>query len=281
MIDEEACLISTLRIGDKIGSQTTAGTLGGFVKYYDYYECFLTCAHVMYDMQTLFGPSFNCSELNGPRAYCYIPNNEVECGKVIWGTFNHDEILETSVDAALVMLQNDWKMDPNDYVIDLHGKSYPFPHLGLSTPYLNSSILDHETLCDHQVTTKVVGWGAETQLQENVTFLKNSLSLLSLGQAAVSANGNTFDQLLMHTQVHMQSTAGYLTDRRVFRMYNQIGIDLKLGSGDSGTCIYVVKLPNNKGCIGMVIGRCGSLAIVTPLKDIFKRMGIETTYNVQ
>jgi hypothetical protein len=131
VIDEEACLISTLRIGDKIGSQTSAGTLGGFVKYYGEFECFLTCAHVMYDIQTLLGPSFNYGELHGPRAYCYIPNNEVECGKVVKGTFEHDEILETSVDAALVMLQNDWKIDPNDYVIDLHGNSYPFPHLGM------------------------------------------------------------------------------------------------------------------------------------------------------
>jgi hypothetical protein len=76
----------------------------------DIFPCFLTCAHVMYDMQTLLGSSFNYAELHGPRAYCYTSNNEIECGKVIWGTFHHDEIFGTSVDAALVMLQNNWKM---------------------------------------------------------------------------------------------------------------------------------------------------------------------------
>jgi hypothetical protein len=139
---------------------------------------------------------------------------------------------------------------------------------------LNSSILDHEELCDKHVTTNFVGWGAETQLQKDVTFHNRHIALLSLGQAAVSANGNTLQQLCMYTPVHMQSTAGYLTDRRVFRMYNQIGIDLNLRSGDSGTCIYVVQPPNRKGCIGMVIGMCGNVAIVTPLKAIFMRMGI-------
>jgi hypothetical protein len=46
VIDGEACFISTLRIGDNIGSQTTTGTLGGFVMYRDIFPCFLTCAHL-------------------------------------------------------------------------------------------------------------------------------------------------------------------------------------------------------------------------------------------
>jgi hypothetical protein len=49
VIDGEACFISKLRIGDKIGQLTSTGTLGGFVKYLGF-ECFLTCAHVMYDV---------------------------------------------------------------------------------------------------------------------------------------------------------------------------------------------------------------------------------------
>ena len=141
---------------------------------------------------------------------------------------------------------------------------------------MNSSILDHEEFCVPQVTTNVVGWGAMTPLQDDVTFLRQDdadVLFSNIGQAAGNANNNVFQPLWIYTPAHMQSTEGCLTDKRVFRMYNQIGINLKLGPGDSGTCIYVVKHPKT-GCIGMVIAKCGSLAIVTPLKDIFKRMGI-------
>jgi hypothetical protein len=101
--------------------------------------------------------------------------------------------------------------------------------------------------------------------------------LSNIGQAAGSANNNVFQPLWIYTKVHMQSTEGCLTDKKWCRMYNQIGINLNLGPGDSGTCIYVLNHSNKHsktGCIGMVIGKCGSLAIVTPLKDIFKRMSI-------
>ena len=141
---------------------------------------------------------------------------------------------------------------------------------------MNSSILDHEELCVPQVTTNVVGWGAMTKLQADVTFLKQSdidIVFSNIEQAAGSANGNEFQPLWMHTPVHMKSTAGYLTDKRVFCMYNQIGIHLGLRPGDSGTCIYIIQHPKN-GCIGMAIAFCGGLTVVTPLKDIFRRMHI-------
>jgi hypothetical protein len=57
----QACFISKLRIGDKIGQLTSIGTLGGFVRYLGF-ECFLTCAHVMYDVQTLLGSSSDCAD---------------------------------------------------------------------------------------------------------------------------------------------------------------------------------------------------------------------------
>ena len=139
---------------------------------------------------------------------------------------------------------------------------------------MNSSILDHEEWCVTQETTNVVACGAMTKLKEDVRFPKQSdedIHFSNIGQAAGSANGNVFQPLWIYTPAHMQSTEGYLTDKRVFRMYNQIAINLGLRPGDSGTCIYVVQ-PNKKGCIGMAIAMCDSLTIVTPLKDIFKRI---------
>jgi hypothetical protein len=141
---------------------------------------------------------------------------------------------------------------------------------------LNSCILDHEEFCAPQVTAKVIGWGAETRLQEDVTFSKQSdenIEFSNIGQAAGSANGNTVHPLLMHTPAHMQLNTGSLTKKTECRMYNQIGIILGLKQGDSGTCIYVIQHPRT-GCIGMAIAMTGDLTIVTPLKDIFKRMSI-------
>jgi hypothetical protein len=131
VIDGEACLISTLHIGDKIGSETSAGTLGGFVKYYGKFECFLTCAHVMFDVKTLLGSSSTFAQLPGAGAYYYDKSdNKTECGNVIWGKFDNDKS-RTSVDAALVLLEDNWMMEPNDYVIDTHGNSWPYSNLGM------------------------------------------------------------------------------------------------------------------------------------------------------
>ena len=141
---------------------------------------------------------------------------------------------------------------------------------------MNSCILDHEEFCVPQATANVVGCGAMKKLQENVTFPKQSdvdIVFSNIGQAAVSANSNTLHPLLMHSPAHVQLTTGYLTDKRELRMYNQIGINLGLRPGDSGTCIYIVRHPKT-GCIGMAIAMVEGYTIVTPLKDIFKRMDI-------
>ena len=167
-------------------------------------------------------------------------------------------------------------MDPNDYVLDRQGNSYPYSKLGLSSEYLNSCILDHEELCVTQATAKVIGCGAEAKLEENVTFPKQRdevITFSNIGHAAVSANGNTLHPLRMHTPASIRFVTGCLTEQNECRMYNQIGISLGLGQGDSGTCIYVVEHPKT-GCIGMAIAMVGGYTIVTPLNDIFKRMGI-------
>jgi hypothetical protein len=118
VINGEACFISTLHIGDKIGSQTHTGTLGGFIKYLDD-DCFLTCAHVMYDEKTLFGSSSNSVQLTGATAYNYTTGSVKKCGKVRWRAFDQGDKFKTGVDAALVKLEGDWIIDPNDFVLDM------------------------------------------------------------------------------------------------------------------------------------------------------------------
>jgi hypothetical protein len=66
-------------------SQTHTGTLGGFVKYLDF-NCFLTCAHVMYDEKTLFGSSSNSAQLPGAMAYNYTSDGVEETIKQIFSS---------------------------------------------------------------------------------------------------------------------------------------------------------------------------------------------------
>lgn len=113
VIESQPYLLSNLRIGDKIGPQTSTGTLGGFVRYLDVFDCFLTCAHVMYDLKTLLESSSNFAKLPGAKAYLHTPQGTVECGNVIRPLFDHDDKSRTSVDAALVVLNNA-TVNPND-----------------------------------------------------------------------------------------------------------------------------------------------------------------------
>ena len=129
VIDGEACFICTLRIGDKIGTQTSAGTLGGFVKYLDDFQCFLTCAHVMYYEKTLLGAPSNYAQLTGVMAYKHTSPGVIECGKVAWSTFDHSDKSRTSVDAALVCLKNS-QMKPTDYTVD-GDRCRSFSYLGM------------------------------------------------------------------------------------------------------------------------------------------------------
>ena len=142
---------------------------------------------------------------------------------------------------------------------------------------MDSSVVERDDLCCPQATAKGIGWGASTKLPTaDITFSKQcnkDIEFLNIGQTAGIANSNVFHPLLLHTPAHIQSTTGPLTNKRVFRMYNQIVINLGLELGDSGTCIYIVQHPNKNGCIGMVIAMVRGLTIITPLKDILNRMG--------
>lgn len=134
VIEGKAIMLSKLHVGDKIGPPTSTGTLGGFVKYLGF-DCFLTCAHVMYDLQTLLSSSADFALLPGAKAYSHMTQGLVDCGTVIWRAFDHDDKLKTSIDAALVLLQNA-TIDPNDYIQDCMGNPCPYSQLGNYLIYL-------------------------------------------------------------------------------------------------------------------------------------------------
>lgn len=127
VIDGNIGLMTKLRIGDQIGPTTSIGTLGGFVAYYGF-NCFLTCAHVMYDVQALLSDDF--ALLPEAKAYCHSVQGLVDCGKVIRILFDHDDKLKTSIDAALVYMQNNATFDRTDYILDRFGNACPYTQLG-------------------------------------------------------------------------------------------------------------------------------------------------------
>jgi len=147
---------------------------------------------------------------------------------------------------------------------------------GLSSPFLNTSCLDHEEFCIPHQSATVVAPCAMPKIKTGITFPNQTdedIQFSLIGPTAASVNSNTFFPLLINHPAHMQLPAGYLTDKRIFRMYNQIVLNLTLQLGDSGTCIYIVNHPTKTGCIGMAIAmNGGQLTIVTPLKDILKRV---------
>lgn len=151
-------------------------------------------------------------------------------------------------------------------------------HTGLSSPFLNTSCLDHEEFCISSQTADTISAGAVTKSEKNVMFPRQSdvdVQFSNTGPTAAIVNANVYQPLWIYSQAHLQLPSGFLTDRRIFRMYNQIALNLPLVQGDSGTCIYIVNHPGHKnGCIGMAVAFSGGLTLVTPLKDILKRMNI-------
>lgn len=149
---------------------------------------------------------------------------------------------------------------------------------GLSTFLLNDMCLDHAEICITTQTVDTVSAGAMTTLDQSITIRRQSdvdVQFSNTGPTAASVNANVYHPLWIYTPAHLQLPSGYLTDRRIFRMYNQMAVHLPLVQGDSGTCIYIVNHPGNKnGCIGMAIAFCGGLTLVTPLKEIFKRINM-------
>lgn len=79
--------------------------------------------------------------------------------------------------------------------------------------------------------------------------------------------------LMIATTAHMQLRTANLSGQRVYRMYNQLLLNLPLNLGDSGTCIYVIDDNKQRGCLGMAIAFLSSgQCIVTPLKEILKKL---------
>lgn len=107
-----------LRVGDKIGTATQQGTLGGF---YDYlgHKCFLTCAHVLLGLNELTAPLDDSSRNRQVDVMLDPQQGQQICGKLIRRIFSYGDPGSTSVDAALVLIESHtFNIDQKDMIRD-------------------------------------------------------------------------------------------------------------------------------------------------------------------
>lgn len=142
----EGCpvLATRLQIGDKVGTTDSLGqfkskgTLGGFINHFGFH-CFLTCAHVVFDLETLLGRISNDIDNKGidvftPSSYNAMP---IHCGRVLRRVFEHSDKDKTSIDAALVCIPRGVTVDPQHCIVDHFGFSRPFTELGKMISFLH------------------------------------------------------------------------------------------------------------------------------------------------
>lgn len=135
----EGCplLATGIKIGDKIGTLDSTGafksqgTLGGFMHHLGF-PCFLTCAHVVFDLETLLGRISNEIDTRGidvvtPSANAHPP---VHIGRVMKRVFNHSDQDKTSIDAALIAMSHGVTVDPTNIIVDHFGFSRSMEHFG-------------------------------------------------------------------------------------------------------------------------------------------------------
>lgn len=135
----EGCplLATGLKVGDKVGTLDPTGnfkshgTLGGFVNHFGY-PCFLTCAHVVFDLETLLGLVSNDIDSNGIAVFTSMntTNSPVQCGRVMRRVFEHSNIDKTSIDAALVHIIPNITVDSQEIIVDNFGFNRSMAQLG-------------------------------------------------------------------------------------------------------------------------------------------------------
>lgn len=134
----EGCplLATEIKVGEKVGTLDSKGnfksqgTLGGFINHFGY-PCFLTCAHVVFDLETLLGRISNDIDSRGINVYMPSPTNTpVHCGRVMRRIFDHSDKDKTSIDAALVNIIPTVTIDPHNIIVDQFKLSRSMTELG-------------------------------------------------------------------------------------------------------------------------------------------------------
>ncbi|KAK3085170.1 hypothetical protein FSP39_025442 [Pinctada imbricata] len=116
-----------LRQGDSIFRKSKVGTLGGFVEFSDRTLGFLTCAHVLFDVNELYKLRSDCRADDIELLVFKERNRNI--GSIVEARFTSDKENEISIDAAVIKIP-----EINERFVDL---SYPDIHdlKGMYTSY--------------------------------------------------------------------------------------------------------------------------------------------------
>ncbi|VDH89832.1 Hypothetical predicted protein [Mytilus galloprovincialis] len=285
--------LANLLVGDHIESTTMSGTLGGMLLYYNRI-CFITCAHVMLDEQSMISRKNNSIHNKDLRVFVKDANGQrIECGNAMRCDFETGSDTKPGIDVAIIEMNDQCKVNPHSMVLDKANNPHSFMYLGMSNEYLNDNCIDYELLTLTHSEVETMAFGQVTTVENCKTGFEPEriieVQLKSLGQAVAVANGNPTFPVMIAQPAHFQMSQGSLPATTTFRMYNQLCLNIPLVPGDSGTCIYIkdcpyskanekCKLSDNKGkcphsgCLGMAIAFSNGMSIVTPMKKIFEHI---------
>lgn len=125
-------LMTNLRVGDMIGTdEFKKGTLGGFVKVRGD-KAFLTCLHVFLSPQKLAADHISLDDDKPWYVKCYPASvshaasstSSFICGRIRDIAFETNKCESTSIDAALINLQEEVDICPTDYVVNQNAGHY-------------------------------------------------------------------------------------------------------------------------------------------------------------
>lgn len=132
--------MAKIKIGDTIGVPGSTGTLGGFVQMHGY-NAFLTCAHVVHNKDRLIAGNKRELHKSKTKVFCRDrcnQNSSLESGYVFNEAFDFNNAGGTSVDAAVVILDEEKvSFDEKDILnkgssgpvsADFLGKCYTFDY---------------------------------------------------------------------------------------------------------------------------------------------------------
>lgn len=116
--------LTNLMVGDHIESTTMSGTLGGILLYYNR-NCFITCAHVMLDEQSMI------SRKNNPIHNKDANGQKIECGNALRCDFETGSDTKPGIDVAVIEMKSDCKVNPNSIVQDSAKNPHSHLYLGM------------------------------------------------------------------------------------------------------------------------------------------------------
>ncbi|CAG2219829.1 unnamed protein product [Mytilus edulis] len=204
--------LTNLMVGDHIESTTMSGTLGGILLYYNR-NCFITCAHVMLDEQSMISRKNNPIHNKDLRVFVKDTNGQkIEYGNALRCDFETGSDTKPGIDVAVIEMKSDCKVNPNSMVQDSAKNPHSHLYLGMSNEYLNDNYIDYELLTLTHSEVDTMAFGQLTTVEHCKTVFGPErmieVELKNLGQAIASANSSSIFPIMIAQPAHFQLLQG-------------------------------------------------------------------------